>query len=106
MEAISNKRKLSKTKIYKIENSPKKVTKIPKKGVGKAKKRTGPDLYSPEYLSKKHGIKIVNTPKISNKSVKPNKKIGLGFYNSLIIFVVFVNYNFKTAIFLSRLNYI
>mgnify|MGYP001268386308 FL=1 len=78
----------AKSEIYKIESSPKKVTKIPKKKSRKAKKRTGPDLYSPEYLSKKHGIKIVNTPKISNKSNKTNKKIGLGFYNSLIIFII------------------
>ena len=80
----------AKPKIAKIENSPQKITKITKKRSRKTKKRTGPDLYSPEYLSKKHGIKLVDTPKPSNKTVQPNKKIGLGFYSSLIIFVVFL----------------
>ena len=103
MEAISNKRTCeAKSEIYKIESSPQKITKIPKKKSRKTKKRTGPDLYSPEYLSKKHGIKIVNTPKPSNKSNQTNKKIGLGFYNSLIIFYNLVDYNFKITIFLFK----
>mgnify|MGYP001179794894 CR=1 FL=1 len=80
----------TKPKITKIQSSPKKVIKVRKKKGQKAKKRTGPDLYSPEYLSKKHGIKIVNAPTIINKSNKINTKINFGFYYSLIIFIIFL----------------
>ena len=64
----------AKSEIYKIESSLQKVTKIPKKKSRKAKKRTGPDLYSPEYLSKKHGIKLVIHPKFQIKLIKQIKK--------------------------------
>ena len=43
------------------------------------------DLYSPEYLAKKHGIKLNNN---EIKKTLPNKKISLGFYNSLLLFIV------------------
>ena len=49
-------------------------------------------LYSPEYLAKKHGIKINDTQtekKISAKE-KEKDKISFGFYNSLIVFIFFV----------------
>ena len=44
-------------------------------------------LYSPEYLAKKHGIKISNInpqQKISQKK----ETVSFGFYNSLILFIV------------------
>ncbi len=78
----------AKSKITKVENSPKKVKKITKRKSKKIKKKAGPDLYSPEYLSKKHGIKIVDAPKVSNKTTKTVTKVSLGFYNSLIILTV------------------
>tara|TARA_Y100001970_G_scaffold202230_1_gene246177 strand:- start:4533 stop:5048 length:516 start_codon:yes stop_codon:yes gene_type:complete len=80
----------AKSNITQIENSSKKVKKIIKKKKQKTKKRIGPDLYSPEYLSKKHGIKIVDSPKESKKTTKTVTKVNLGFYNSLIIFIVFL----------------
>ena len=56
----------------------------------KKKKRKGPDLYTPEYLSKKHGININD----NTKSIKklPTEKIGVnfGFYNYLIITIFFI----------------
>ena len=47
-------------------------------------------LYSPEYLAKKHGIKINDTRpgKATNKIEK--EKISFGFYNSLIVFIFLV----------------
>ena len=45
------------------------------------------NLYSPEYLAKKHGIKL-NSEEI-NKS--PSKeKVSFGFYNSLLLFLVII----------------
>ena len=49
------------------------------------KKKREINLYSPEYLAKKHGI---NLNKINDKPVIKNK-ISFGFYSSLIIFLVF-----------------
>ena len=59
-------------------------------------KRTAPkkpreiSLYSPEYLAKKHGIKI-NDAKPEKKISKQEKgKVSFGFYNSLLVFIFFV----------------
>ena len=59
-------------------------------------KRTAPkkpreiSLYSPEYLAKKHGIKI-NDEQYEKKISKQEKvKVSFGFYNSLIILIFFV----------------
>ena len=45
------------------------------------------NLYSPEYLAKKHGIKLNNNDvgKTSSKSID---KVSLGFYNSLLLLLV------------------
>ena len=48
------------------------------------------NLYSPEYLAKKHGIKL-NDPqpkKLKKSNVKD--KVSFGFYSTLLVFVVFV----------------
>ena len=47
-------------------------------------------LYSPEYLAKKHGIKINDTDlkKTVSKIGKNKDKVSFGFYNSLILFLV------------------
>ena len=47
-------------------------------------------LYSPEYLAKKHGIKIgdIEPKKISNKNKKD--KVSFGFYNTLILFIFLI----------------
>jgi len=47
-------------------------------------------LYSPEYLAKKHGIKIgdIEPKKISNKNNKD--KVSFGFYNTLILFIFLI----------------
>ena len=69
----------------------KKITKISETKISKpkkkiAKKKREIDLYSPEYLAKKHGIKLHEA---NNKPVTKNK-VSFGFYSSLIILLVFV----------------
>ena len=52
----------------------------------KARKSREIDLYSPEYLAKKHGIKL--DQEISKTSIK--NKVSFGFYNSLLLFLVII----------------
>ena len=78
----------TKEKISKITSPPKKIQSSAKKSKGKVIKKTGPDLYSPEYLAKKHGIKIDSDPVLQNKTTGVKTKISLGFYSSVIILVV------------------
>ena len=63
----------------------------PKKIKKTAPKKTREiSLYSPEYLAKKHGIKIgdVKPEKISNRNKKD--KVSFGFYNTLILFIFLI----------------
>ena len=80
---------------------PKKVvskTQPIKQKIEKSKKikRTAPkkpreiSLYSPEYLAKKHGIKINDTQTEKKISKQKKSKVSFGFYNSLIVFIFFV----------------
>ena len=67
--------------------SPKKAS-FSKRKVAKNKREI--DLYSPEYLAKKHGIKIKDSePKFARKIVSKDK-VSLGFYSSLLVFLVLV----------------
>ena len=59
---------------------------IPRKN--KVKKTREINLYSPEYLAKKHGIKLDNFKEDSKN--KTNVKVSFGFYNSLIVFIVII----------------
>ena len=47
-------------------------------------------MYSPEYLAKKHGIKINDAQPEKNFSKQEKRKVSFGFYNSLIVFIFFV----------------
>ena len=47
-------------------------------------------LYSPEYLAKKHGIKLNDSQTVKKISKKEKSKVSFGFYNSLIVFIFFV----------------
>ena len=83
------KNELSKT-ILENKIIPKKITNLhkkPKLKSKKFKKTREIDLYSPEYLAKKHGIILKNIN--SNNKDKSTKKVTFGFYNSLILFTVF-----------------
>ena len=72
-----------------VQSNIQKVKKIKKTS---ARKPREIDLYSPEYLAKKHGIKLGGE---EIKRTSSSEKISLGFYNSLLLFVVLI-------IFLSR----
>ena len=64
------------------------ATKIPKpkKKKPKNKNKREIDLYSPEYLVKKHGIKLSEDVKpISSKT-----KVSFGFYNSLLLLLIII----------------
>ena len=63
---------------------PKKVKKIA------PKKSREISLYSPEYLAKKHGIKINDTQTVKKNNRNEKDKVSFGFYYSLIVFIVFV----------------
>ena len=79
-------------------SQPKKTISRPqpiKQKIQKVKKTTSKkpreiSLYSPEYLAKKHGIKI--NENLSEKKISRSKedKVSFGFYNSLIVFIFFV----------------
>tara|TARA_B100001121_G_C18682847_1_gene619416 strand:- start:2021 stop:2539 length:519 start_codon:yes stop_codon:yes gene_type:complete len=47
------------------------------------------NLYSPEYLAKKHGIKLNETKPKKVISKTNEEKISFGFYSSLILLLVF-----------------
>ena len=81
---IGNKIK-PKKEISKIKPAPKKIKNPTKK---KVRKKTGPDLYSPEYLAKKHGIKIDEKTTVKNKTTKEKAKVSFGFYSFLIVSIV------------------
>ena len=75
----------------KVVSKPKLVQ--PKIQKSKKIKKTAPkkpreiSLYSPEYLAKKHGIKINETqPQKEISKIKKNDS-SFGFYNSLIVFI-------------------
>ena len=80
-----------KNKIVSLPKQVKQASNKPKKVKTKIKKQSREiSLYSPEYLAKKHGIKLnePKTVKIINKN--KNEKISFGFYNSLIVFIFLI----------------
>jgi len=82
-----NEEKIPSVKIKKNKKIPKiSETKIPKSKKKISKKKREINLYSPEYLAKKHGINLNET---NDKHVTKNK-VSFGFYSSLIILLVFV----------------
>ena len=72
--------------IKKIDSKPRQVQpKVKKVKKTSFRKPREINLYSPEYLAKKHGI---NLNEINDKPVTKNK-VSIGFYSLLIIFLVF-----------------
>ena len=73
------------TRIIKTKTSPpaSKVSKVKKK---KIKKNREIELYSPEYLKKKHGISLDG--EIASYKKTSKEKVSFGFYNSLLFFIV------------------
>ena len=78
----------------KVVSKPKLVQ--PKIQKSKKIKKTAPkkpreiSLYSPEYLAKKHGIRINDVQPEKKISKQEKGKVAFGFYNSLIVFIFFV----------------
>ena len=79
-----------KEKISEIKSTPKKIKSSTKTIKRKIKKKTGPDLYSPEYLAKKHGIKIDSQSIPKNKITKNKMEVSFGFYSFLIVSIIFI----------------
>ena len=67
---------LQKSKPQKVKSSNKKPREI--------------SLYSPEYLAKKHGIKINDTKTQKVASGIKKEKVSFGFYSSLIVFIFLI----------------
>ena len=81
------------SKIKEVVTSTKNQNLNKKKVIKKRKNKKNPDTYSPEYLQKKHGIKIIDPSSISSGEV--NKEAGdkipsYGFYNYIITLTIFV----------------
>ena len=75
------------TSVSKILSNTKKIQpKTPKIKKATVKKTREISLYSPEYLAKKHGIKL------SEGTVKTTSKIktSFGFYNSILLFLLII----------------
>ena len=82
-----NEEKITPIKIKKNKKIPKiSQTKIPKPRKKISKKKREIDLYSPEYLAKKHGINLNET----NDNPVAKNKVSFGFYSSLFILLVFI----------------
>ncbi len=75
-------------KTTKIKSQPKKIQNLTKKTKRRVKRKTGPDLYSPEYLAKKHGIKINSSPIPKSQPINNKSKVNFGFYSFLIISII------------------
>ena len=69
----------------------------PKKKI--TKKTREINLYSPEYLAKKHGIKIKDTESKGSKKSIAKDKVSFGFYSSLLLFLVFLIFFSRTLYF-------
>ena len=65
--------------ITKVKSAPQKIQKTKKTKKSFVKKTREISLYSPEYLAKKHGIKIdeIEPQKVVNKAI--GKKVSFGF---------------------------
>ena len=78
--------------VSKTPKIPQKTHVLKKTKKTKVRKSREIDLYSPEYLAKKHGIKLSDD---NDKKTLSKSKVTFGFYNSLLLFIVLI-------IFLSR----
>ena len=81
-ESFSN----NQVKISKPRQVQQKIQKPKKTKKSVIRKPREIDLYSPEYLAKKHGIKLGGDV----KKASPTKKVSFGFYNSLLLFLVII----------------
>ena len=76
----------NKVKASKPRQFQQKIQKPKKKKKSVIRKPREIDLYSPEYLAKKHGIKLGG----NIEKASPVKKVSFGFYNSLLLLFVII----------------
>ena len=95
IKAQNDKKAIIQENIKKKENivSITKNKKIIKKIKKNSKKKNNINIYSPEYLQNKHGIRIIDPSSSNLSSEKKNnskrkKNTGYGFYNYLISFFI------------------
>ena len=78
----------------KIISKPKKIKQTTQKPKTikktKIKKPREISLYSPEYFSQKHGIKISDTKNEKFETQNKSRNVSFGFYNSLILFIFLI----------------
>ena len=87
-------------KIISKPNKIKQTTQKPKKIKKTASKKPREiSLYSPEYLAKKHGIKINETQTEKEISKKEKSRVSFGFYRSLLVFTVLIIFISRTLYF-------
>ena len=67
------------------------------------RKKDRPTLYSPEYLAKKHGIKINENGSNKQKNAENKKIHSFGFYNSLVVFIVITIFVLRILYFFQEL---
>ena len=83
-----------KNELYKKQSVSKElVTKKSKTKKKKASSKSGPSIYSREYLEKKHGIKIggSSSKEFLKKTIKNKEKLkGFGFYSYFFTMLIFV----------------
>ena len=89
-------------KMVSKQKSIEQKTQKPKKAKKSAAKKSREiNLYSPEYLAKKHGIRINETKSEKTINLNKNKKVSFGFYNSLILFI-FLVISFSRIVYFSQ----
>ena len=87
------------------KTAPKKSTSIKKTFKSKrkiAKKTREINLYSPEYLAKKHGIKIKDSSPKNIKKSAEKEKVAFGFYSSLLVFLVLIIFFSRSLYFMQH----
>jgi predicted Zn finger-like uncharacterized protein len=70
----------------KIVSKPPQMQKSRKSKKISKKKSREINLYSPEYLAKKHGIRLEE----DTKKNQPEEKVSFGFYNSLLLYLIII----------------
>ena len=105
METISI-NQAKKNKIVSLPKQVKQASNKPKKVKTKIKKQSREiSLYSPEYLAKKHGIKL-NDVQTEKQKISKTENISFGFYNTLILFFCCSDYSCSYSIFYPRYYHI
>ena len=91
IEKLKKEDKITKKEVIKkIKKLPKTVRKIP--STKRKRKRIATNLYSPEYLAKKHGIKLNEKPAFIETKSKERTSVKFGFYNYLIVFIIILTF--------------